>query len=354
MTQGKDESNRFFLSSVTRIADFDTHPIDVQPLPRDQWQHGDYVAARVGGRPSPLYRIESTNGRMVSMMDGDVIIGAFGRREATLEGVGSWQAVKDDGAMHALTSAGLLGRATSCSPMIPRMMSLRYAGHVMRNGTQLRMRDFIAPVEKQSFDIPVIMLVGTSMSAGKTTAGKVIIHELADMGLRVAGTKFTGAGRYRDTLTYGDAGAQSILDFVDAGLPSTVVSEARFDEAMQYMLSRLAAKQPDIVVAEAGASPMEPYNGAMAIDALGRHVRFVVLCAMDPYSVVGVKAAFGLRPNLVTGPCTNTTAGVRLAEKLTALPALNLTDHESLPRLRHMLRDALGLDGALAAKSADA
>lgn len=86
---------------------------------------------------------------------------------------------------------------------------------------------------------------------------------------------------------------------------------------------------------------MEPYNGDIAIDALGRHLKFVVLCASDPYSVVGVQTAFGLRPDVITGPATNTTAGVELVQKLTSYPALNLIDPSSLPRLREMLAAAL-------------
>ncbi|MFW2405651.1 MAG: hypothetical protein ACN4GT_12850 [Gammaproteobacteria bacterium] len=341
MTSGKDKSNRYFMTSLTRITDLANGKFDVERIGRIDWGHGDYIAARVTGQPSELYKIEIRSGRMVDVMEGDIIIGALGRREATLEGVGSWEAVGDDGHMHALTGAGLLGKATSTSLLIPRLMALEYEGHVMRDSKALAMRDFIQPVEDRKFDTPVVLMVGTSMSAGKTTAGRVIIHELRNAGLRVVGTKFTGAGRYRDTLSFGDAGAEVVLDFVDAGLPSTVVPRKRFKEAMRYMLSRIAAVEPDVVVAEAGASPMEPYNGDIAIDALGKHVRFVVLCASDPYSVVGVQTAFGLRPDVITGPATNTTAGVQLAENLTQLPALNLIDPSTLPRLRELLKTAL-------------
>lgn len=351
MTNGKDRSNRYFMTSLTRISDLANGDFEVLRLPRERWTHGDYVAVRVVGKPSPLYRIETPTGRMVEMMEGDVVIGALGKRAATLEGVGDWEAVGDDGRMHALTAAGLFGKATSTSPLIPRLMSLQYEGHVHRDGRSLMMHDFIAPTEYEPFESPVIMMVGTSMSAGKTTAGRVIVHELSKAGLRVAGAKFTGAGRYRDTLSYGDAGAQTIVDFVDAGLPSTVVPRARFEEAMRYMLARIAATRPDVVVAEAGASPMEPYNGDVAIEALGDRVVFVVLCAWDPYSVVGVRTAFGLEPDVITGPATNTTAGIALAEKLTQLPALNLMDADSLPKLRRMLSQVLPglLDPAFAA-----
>ncbi len=341
MNTSKDRSHRYFMTSATRITDLANGDFEVIHLNRSQWGHGDYVAARVTGERSPLYQIESTSGRMVEMMEGDLIIGTLGKRAATLEGVGDWEAVGDDGRMHALTGAGLFGKATSTSLLIPRLMSLQYEGHVHRAGRRLAMRDFIVPVEEARFDIPVVLMVGTSMSAGKTTAGRVIIHELSNAGLRVVGTKFTGASRYRDTLAFGDAGAIATLDFVDAGLPSTVVPKKRFREALRYMLSRIASIGPDVVVAEAGASPMEPYNGDVAIDAIGKNLAFVVLCAWDPYSVVGVQAAFGLRPDVITGPATNTTAGIELAERLTGYPALNLMDPGSLPRLREMLAGAL-------------
>ena len=341
MTSGKDKSNRYFLTSLTRITDFADCDFEVREIDRSNWGHADYIAVRVTGQPSALYKIEIANGRMVDMMEGDRVIGALGKRAATLEGVGDWQAVGDDGRMHALTGAGLFGKATSTSLLLPQLMSLTYEGHVLRDGNKQTMRDYIAPVAETEFSAPVILMVGTSMSAGKTTAGRVIVHELRNMGLRVVGAKLTGAGRYRDTLSFGDAGAEAILDFVDAGLPSTVVSEKRFAEAMRYMLSRIAVISPDVVLAEAGASPLEPYNGAVAIDELSEHLVFVVLCASDPYAAVGVQNAFSLRPNLITGPATNTTAGIELAEKLTELPALNLMDPRSLPGLRELLRAAL-------------
>ena len=132
-----------------------------------------------------------------------------------------------------------------------------------------------------------------------------------------------------------------VVGTLRSGWLTTGPKTKRFEEALRYMLSRIAATDPDVVVAEADASPMEPYNGEIAIDALNKHVCFVVLCASDPYSVVGVQTAFGLRPDIITGPATNTTAGVHLAEKLTQLPALNLLDPNALPRLRELLKAAL-------------
>jgi len=330
-----------FFTSLCRIADLESKGFDTVALPRSAWAGGDYVAAEVFGQPSRLYRFELTTGRLMDVMEGAEVIGALGKRAATLEATGDWQAVGDDGAMHALTGAGLFGKALSVAPMLDRLMELRYRGHIMRGGEKLTMRDFVKPAAEADFSIPVVLLIGTSMSAGKTTAGRIIIHELKRAGLRVAGAKFTGAGRYRDVLSFQDAGADDIVDFVDAGLPSTVVPRAEFAAAMQHMLRRLAVSTVDVLVAEAGASPLEPYNGDTAVDMLGRNVRCTVLCASDPYAVVGVQKAFGIEPDIVTGPAANTDAGIDLVEALSGLRALNLLRPDSIPELKKTLADRL-------------
>jgi len=171
----------------------------------------------------------------------------------------------------------------------------------------------------------------------------VIVHLLSQMGLNVVGAKLTGAARYRDMLSFGDAGASAIYDFVDAGLPSSAVDEATYREALPYLLSLIARHKPDVVVAEAGASPLEPYNGAIAKEMIRDHVKFKLLCAQDPYAVVGVQTAFQRNPDLVAGGAANTDAAIALVKKLSGLPALNLMDPASHGQLEKMLRKALNL-----------
>ena len=205
------------------------------------------------------------------------------------------------------------------------------------------MSDFAIRSSHGSFNVPTILLVGTSMSAGKTTTGRLIVHELQGMGFKVIGAKLTGAGRYRDILSFRDAGADAVFDFVDAGLPSTVEPESVFREAIRPLLHHIDSLKPDFLVAEAGASPLEPYNGAAAIEELNHNVRCTVLCASDPYAVVGVEKAFGLVPDLVTGPATSTSAAIDLVKKLTGVPALNVMDPDCTVPLRETLRQTLGV-----------
>jgi len=205
------------------------------------------------------------------------------------------------------------------------------------------MKDFVEPVADVQFDLPTVLIIGTSMSAGKTTVGKLIARQLSRTGLRVAAVKLTGAGRFRDTLAMQDAGADDIFDFVDGGLPSTVCSPTEYRQALSVVFQKLVDAAPDVVIAEAGASPLEPYSGDVLIDEIREQVKFTVLCATDPYAVVGVTQGFGFQPDLVAGIATTTSAAVKLVTKLTGIPALNLLDPDSHDELRRLLQSRLGV-----------
>lgn len=330
-------------ASLTRIADFDVDPYDIHPLEKSRWEVGDYVVtAVVGKKRSDLYVVENREGDMVPVNIGDRVVGALGRREATLEGVGSFEdAVR--GEMHALTAAGLIGTFTSVSIRVPDPMRLDYRGHIVRDGTKVTMRQFAIDTEGRDFDVPTILIIGTSMSAGKTVTGRRVCEVLSSRGLNVIGAKLTGAGRYRDVKSFERAGARHIFDFVDAGLPSTVVDEDEFRSAIRPLLRHIARFEPDFLVAETGASPLEPYNVAAAMQELGANVACIILAASDPYAVVGVEQAFGVRPDLVTGPAANTSAAVALVEKLCKLPAINVIDRDTLPQFSEFLAATLNL-----------
>lgn len=336
-------TTRYVFTSMTRISDLEARPFDVRVLPKEAWKTGDYVVVEVESRANP-YRVELPNGRMMQLGEGDAVVGALGERHATLEATGTWRQVGDDGRMQILGGGGLLGRCTSRSLLLESLCEVRYRGHVTRDGRKCVMDDFgVRPESERPFETPTILIIGTSMSAGKTTAARVIVRRLKARGLDVLGAKITGAGRYRDVLTMRDAGADWILDFVDAGLPSTVVPRAVYADALGRLLSAMAALPADVAVVEAGASPLEPYNGATAVEAVSSAVRCVVLCASDPYAVLGVMTAFHVQPDIVTGPASNTRGGAELVQKLTGLEALNVLDRGDIPRLDDLLEEKLGL-----------
>ena len=334
---------KFLFASLTRISDLEERAFDVTPTARDTWATGDYVVGEVVSRTNARSLVELKTGRMTEVNAGDHVVGAFGVRAATLETAGHWNAIGPDLAMHGLTGAGLFGRATSVSPFIARPLDLVYRGHVTRGGNPIRMKDFVKPADGSRFHRPTILLIGTSMSSGKTTSGKVIIRLLTRMGLNVAGVKLTGAGRLRDTLAMQDAGATNIFDFVDVGLPSTVCPTEEYKSALDTVLGMIDSTSPDVVVAEAGASPLEPYNGEALLERIRPHVRCTVLCASDPYAVLGVTHGFGYDPDFVAGVATSTSAGVEVIRRLTGFKAINLLDPKTDRELCDLLCQKLDL-----------
>lgn len=333
---------RFTFTSLTRIADF-SQGISFKPVKKADWSNADYVVCEVTNIAGSSSRAELPNGRMMELMKGDWLVGALGERFATLEATGSWQEVKRDGRMHLLTGAGLLGKMTSRSLFVTPLIEVHYKGHIFINGDKKRMGDYVPDIAKRAFEVPVILMVGTSMSSGKTTSARIIARQLKLMGLKVAGAKLTGAGRYRDILSIKDAGADFVVDFVDAGLPSSICPQQEYRAALETMLSLIARENPDVAVIEIGASPLEPYNGALAIEAIKKQIKCTVLCASDPYAVLGVMKGFHLKPTIVSGPAANTYGGVELIKKLVGIDALNLIEQNNIPRLQKILSKRLGI-----------
>lgn len=333
--------DRYVLGSLTRIANLDTVPFTVEKYPSPEWATGDYVVGMVTDA-SGYSGIELSNGRHMDVARGDLVVGAFGVRRATLEITGSWREIDDEGVMHSLTSAALFGQVESRSTLVDRPLTLEYQGHIAREGQKVAMQDFVSPVEDGPFALPTVLLVGTSMSAGKTTAARIVTRRLKGMGLNVVAAKVSGAGRYRDVLSIQDAGADWVFDFVDVGLPSTVVPTDEYRTAVRQLLNRMKEPPADVAVVEIGASPLEPYNGAIAVEELQAARVMTILCTSEPYAVLGLEDAFEmLEPDLVTGVATNTAAGEALLDQLTDRLVFNIRNPDTHDRLDALLRDRI-------------
>lgn len=182
---------------------------------------------------------------------------------------------------------------------------------------------------------PICLLVGTSMSSGKTEAGRAIVRMLKGLGHKfIAAGKLAGgawaallqalfrlcctalrgctvssipysqmqrdifqrfelvsAGQLHDIQAFRDAGADFIFDFVDAGLPSSVVPLSDFVPATARLLRRIAESGATAAVIEIGSSPFEPYNGLSVIELLRSRVHVVVAAAADAYALRGLHMA---------------------------------------------------------------
>jgi len=261
-------NSKYIFTSLLRISDLDKKPFRLEKLEKIKWKTGDYVVGKITNTGNEMIKIELINGRMRGFMREDLVVGALGERYATLESTGSWREVEEDGIMHLLTGGGLFGKCTSKSAYLPNLIELEYVGHVIRDELVIKMDDFVKETTFSKFNIPVILLVGTSMSAGKTTVARIIVNLLKRAGLNIVAGKLTGASRYRDILSLKDVGANHIFDFVDIGLPSSIFPREKFRKKLIQLLSLLNNTNADVAVIELGASPLEPYNGDVAFEEL--------------------------------------------------------------------------------------
>lgn len=334
----------YIYTGVTRISDLQQKAFEVKKIDKTNWETGDYVICKIIEKGSDTFKLELPNGRMRGVMGGESLVGALGERYATLEATGTWKEVDSDNILHVLTSGGLLGKLTSKSVYIHEMMTIEYLGHAFRGSHKLKMESFVKPIKNVEFKTPVALFVGTSMSAGKTTSARIVTNIFKIAGLKVVGAKLTGAGRYKDILAIKDVGADAVFDFVDAGLPSSICSKDKYTAKVNYLKNLISSVNADVAVIEIGASPLEPYNGDLAIEAIREHVKCTVLSASDPYAVFGLMKAFDIVPDIVTGVSTNTLAGRELVEKLCHVTALNLINPLTTPKLKNILSQCFGFD----------
>ena len=336
-------NSKYIFTSMLRISDLDQKQFSIEKLDKVKWKTGDYVLGEIIDSGSDILKVELINGRMRSIMNGDLVVGALGERYATLEATGTWKEVEDDGKMHLLTGAGLFGKCTSKSVYLPNLIEIKYIGHLLIDGNICKMDDYVHNFKFSKFNTPVVLLVGTSMSAGKTTSAKIIVNLLKRADLKVVAGKLTGASRYSDILSFKDVGADFVFDFVNIGLPSTIYPREKYRKKLVQLLSKINSVKADVAVIELGASPLEPYNGDIAFEELKGNIKCIILCASDPYAVFGVMKSFNLKPDIVSGIATNTYAGAELIEKLCNVKALNLIDPHTSEELRIILSKKLNI-----------
>lgn len=335
--------HKYIYTSLTRISDLAEREFGLKKLDRTHWDTGDYVVCKILDPGSNnILTLELTTGRMRGIIGGESIVGALGERHATLEATGTWREVGDDLRMHVLTAAGLMGKLTSKSVFIPNMMEVVYLGHVMRYGNKVSMQDFIETIPITPFNTPVILFTGTSMSAGKTTSARIVTNLFVQADYSVVGAKLAGAGRFKDILAIYDVGADAIMDFVDVGLPSSIYPRVPYKERIELLLSHIERQKADVAIVEIGASPLEPYNGDIAIKLIGEQIKCTILSATDPYAVYGLMKAFEITPDIVTGIASNTLAGRAMVEELCGVKALNLIDSGTTAELKEILSERTG------------
>jgi len=300
-------------------------------------EEGVLVAVRVLNNKARYNQLELTSGRMATVNQGDVIVGALGHRKALRGYSGHLPTSLEVGdSIQLLNIGGVLGMCDSANPDVGAPFECEVLGTVLhfpylgeRIGVPARagssQLDEAAVLDTQG--VPVIALAGTCMDSGKTAAACAIVGRLRHRGLHVAACKATGVSLRRDILTMEDAGASDTMIFSDLGVVTTTAENG--PALTRSLLSALAKREPDVIVLELGDGLLGAYGvEAILSDELIRDAfTAVILCANDPVSAWGgarlLRDSFSIEPAVVTGPATDNAVGVDQIMERLSIPAIN-------------------------------
>ena len=304
-------------------------------------EEGVLVAVRVLNNKSRYNQLELTSGRMATVNQGDIVVGALGHRKA-LRGYSGHlpNQLQPGDTIQILNIGGVLGICDSANPdvgppfdceVLGTVLSFPYLGE--RIGVPARSGAGTLD-ENPALDttgVPVVALAGTCMDSGKTAAACAIVGRLRHLGLNVAACKATGVSLRRDVLAMEDAGASETMIFSDFGIVTTTADNG--PALTRALLTRLAANRPDVIVLELGDGLLGAYGveAILSDTAIRDALTAVVLCANDPVSAWGgtqlLRKQFDIEPAVVTGPATDNDVGIQqIAERL-SLPAVNALSH---------------------------
>lgn len=194
------------------------------------------------------------------------------------------------------------------------------------DGNPLNLRSFRLPPSGILQPEPLILVVaGTAMNAGKTTACANLVKGFARRGLRVAAAKITGTGAGADYRALVDAGADPVFDFLDAGHVSTYrIDRSALLDIVLTVVGQLTASGAEIIVLEVADGLLQRETSRLFLlpEFAGRldGVLFAAGDALGAQAGVGWLSARQLPVIGVTGVLTSAPLAIREAEEATGLP----------------------------------
>jgi hypothetical protein len=258
---------------------------------------------------------------------GDLIAGAFGNRYATdqFEGYVPKEVVTE---CDLLSVGGVCGQVASRHPSMHPPTRLRVHGAICDSGGEaLNLRSFSLPAQRSAARI--ILVVGSSMNAGKTTTVGTLARALKQGGFRVAAAKITGTAAGKDGRFFTSCGARPVLDFTFAGYPSTyMLSLEELLTVHRTLVGNLRETNPDYILVEIADGIFQRETKMLLECAEFRQdVEHAFFAANDSLSAAcGTRhlKEYGIPLRAIAGAFTQSTLAMREAEETTGVRCLNL------------------------------
>lgn len=258
-----------------------------------QPQVGDLLLARIEtlGHHGKLQLVD---GRRRRLFRGDLVIVTYANRYACEQFEA--EVPQSLASCHLVAGGGIAALALSWHDRIVKgPTTIQPLGLLADDqGRRINVGDFSLPALTALPAIPPLFaVVGTAMDAGKTETAAHLVRGLKSTGRRTGYIKITGTGAGGDTWLLQDAGADCVLDFTDAGLPSTYRAPvARIEHAMELLVGHMASAGVDAIVMEVADGVYQQETAQLVRSAtFARRVSGIVLAARDAMGAsAGIRA----------------------------------------------------------------
>ncbi len=290
---------------------------------------GDLVLARVDKLGSHK-KIELENGRRAMLARLDRIIVSYGNRYAPDQ----FEAVVGESLApcHLVAGGGVAANKVCKHDGMAEPTRITPLGLLAdAEGRAINLSQYALEVIAQPRKIDTIFVAGTAMNAGKTTTSAALIHALSLAGYKVAGIKGTGTGSGGDTWSMLDMGASCVMDFTDAGLPSTYMAPADAIERGAFnLIGHAAARGCDVAVVEIADGLQHEETATLLrsekFRTAGIGVVFAANDALGAQAGAATLKDWGYRVIALSGLLTRSPLAIREASRSTGIDVLTLQD----------------------------
>ena len=295
---------------------------------------GDVVFGEVDrlGQHSTL---ENISGRIHNIHTGSKAIFVFGNRYAAdyYEGV-----LPDyfNRYTNLLARSGLIGKVISKNEKVKDATNIKLLGYcVDSNGEIINTKNYtkISLADKQTNSnkkrAKLILIVGTSMNAGKSSTAGACVWSLASMGHNVRGSKITGTASLKDILLMNDRGAEIYNDFSYLGYPSTyMVPKEEVIGIFDKIDRKIGNNSKNYWVVEIADGILQRETKMLLEEEKIRNrIHKLIFAAGDAFGALGgigiLKEKYNLVPDAISGVCSSSPLHIRELQEFTDIPIFN-------------------------------
>jgi hypothetical protein len=281
--------------------------------------------------------VQSESKHIKNIFEGDLILAAFANRYATDQFEG-YLPTKPTRFLDILGSGGAIGIVASKNAAFEEIKPTRLEliGYSINENNEV-VNTVYYNNEEISFtgELPdraqIILSVGSTMESGKSTSAAFLARGINNAGRKVGFIKLTGTCFTKDKDLVNDCGADMVLDFIDAGFPSTyMLSKQELLNLYQFLLNKFKGLNYDYIIVEIADGLVQRETEFLLND-----VNFMKTIYKTIFSSTDSLAAFwgtdyltaiGFRPAIISGRLTMSPLLIQEVKRRCEIPVLTLDE----------------------------